>query len=159
MASVLIDDIRVTEVVSLTEDTDLGVMDYENYQAITYDSASESSIIGNKYGVTVTDQENHTKNGSKSLKLTIMSDSLRYSGNTVISIDEQPIKTERNAAYIVEFWAMSPTNIDNLVWGVNSVGGSLTDITAKHKIEVRDKISLNANQWKKITAYILFSCR
>lgn len=154
LASILIDDISLTEITPITEDTVLGTMDYENYTAKTYDSASADSIIGNKYGVKVTNSVNHTNNGKNALELTLMSDSLQYSGNTVISINNEPLRSERNAAYLVEFYVMSPNKIDDLIWGVNSVAGDYSSITSKHNIEIRDKINLKANKWEKITAYI-----
>lgn len=154
LASVLIDDICVTEIVPIMEDTYLGKMDYENYETKVYDSTAANGIIGNKYGLEVSTDANHTSKGKKSLKLTLQSDSLQYSGNTVVSIDNEPLRTEKNAAYIVEFWVMSKVDIDDVIWGVNSVGGAYEKVTSRHTIEIRDKINLKANKWQKVEAYI-----
>ena len=154
LASILIDDICVTEVIPIIDDTVLGVMDYEDYDATVYESAKSDGILGNAYGITVTTEANHTASGKKSLKLTLQSDSLQYSGNTVISSEKEPITTTKGAAYKVTFWAMSKTDMQDVIWGVNTVAGEYASITSKHQIEVRDKVDFKANQWQKIVAYI-----
>ena len=57
-------------------------------------------------------------------------------------------------AYKVKFWVMSKTDMNNIIWGVNSVAGEIASITAKHQIEARNMIDLKANEWVEVIAYI-----
>lgn len=153
-ASILVDDITVSEVVPIINDTELGVMDLENYIAKKYDSKTTDELIGNKNGREVSNEANHTKNGKNSIKLTLMTDSVQHSGNSVIAIDKEIIVPTKDAAYIVKFWVMSKTDMNDVIYSVNTVAGAYTDICSKHQIEARNKINLKANKWTEVTVYI-----
>ena len=154
LASIIVDDITVSSVPNAYCDTVRGTMNYEDYDVALYDSTKFDGIIGNKYGREVSTEANHTLNGNKALKLTVYSDSLQYTGNTIISNNKQPVMTFAGSAYKVKFWVMSKIDMNDVIWGVNSVSGEISSITANHQIEVRDKVNLEANVWKEITAYI-----
>lgn len=49
---------------------------------------------------------------------------------------------------------MSESDLDEVIWSVNSVAGAYSSVTSKHQIETRDKVDLKANVWTEITAYI-----
>ena len=148
--------IKVKKIMPIIKDTVIGVQNYEDYKVGT-----DVGVLGNKKGIEVSNQANHTSGlfKNKSLKLNLNTNYLRLSGNTIISLNQQgdlkPYATERGAAYRVTFFMYANENMDNLTWSVNSVDSTLkNDYLTNFHIEASDKVSLKKGEWKEITAYI-----
>ena len=148
--------IKIKKILPIIKDTVIGVQDYEDY-----DAGTKSGVLGNKKGIEVSKQANHTSGlfKNKSLKLDINTNYLRLSGNTIISLKRdgelKPFNVQKGAAYRITFYMYANENINDLTWSVNSVDSTLKgDYLTSFHMEVQDKVNLKKGEWKEIVAYI-----
>ena len=144
--------IKIKKIPEILVDTELGTQTYEAYEL-----GSKSGVLGDKNGTNVTNEKNHTAGSAsnKSLKLPINTGLSRLTANTVISFNGAPITVREGNAYSVSFYLYSPKDMNDLVYSVNSVGDTLQGNYLKFfNQEARGKVSLKANEWTKVTAYI-----
>lgn len=148
--------VKIKRIMPIIKDTVIGVQTYEDYKIGT-----ESGVLGNKKGTEVSNQANRTSGlfSNKSLKLSLNTNYLRMSGNTIISLKQngelKPYATEKGAAYRITFYMYANENMNDLTWSVNSVDNTLkNDYLTSFHMEIQDKVSLKKGEWKKITAYI-----
>jgi len=149
--------IKVKKILSVIKDTVIGEQTYEDYEI-----GIESGVLGNKKGVEVSKNANHTSGlfKKKSLQLDLNTTYLRLSANTVISFKNsegefKPYVAEKGGAYRVTFYLYATQDMDNLHWSVNSVDeAKKNDYFSFFRMENDGKVSLKKGKWKKITAYI-----
>jgi len=148
--------VKIRKILPAIKDTTIGVQTYEDYKVGT-----DVGVLGNKKGIEVSDQENHTSGllRKKSLKLSLNTNYLRLSGNTIISLKQQgelkSYATEKGAAYRITFYMYANEAMDNLTWSISSVDSTLkNDYLTTFHVEVQDKVSLKKGKWQEVTAYI-----
>ena len=148
--------IKIKKILPVIKDTVIGMQTYEDYEV-----GNDVGVLGNKKGTEVSNDVNYTSGlfSNKSLKLTLDTNFLRMSGNTIISLEQdgelKPYAAEKGAAYRVTFYMYANEDIKELVWSINSVGETLKgDYLENFQLEIQDKVSLDKGEWKKITAYI-----
>ena len=144
--------IKIKKIPEILVDTEFGTQTYEAYEL-----GSKSGVLGDKNGTNVTNEKNHTAGSAsnKSLKLPINTGLSRLTANTVISFNGAPLTVREGNAYSVSFYLYSPKDMNDLVYSVNSVGDTLQGNYLKFfNQEARGKVSLKANEWTKVTAYI-----
>ena len=151
-----ITSIIIKKKLPIVKDTVIGVQTYEDY-----DVGTKSGVSGDARGIEVSNEVNHTaKNGSKkSLKLSLNSNISRLSGNTIIALNTdgklKNFSGQVGSAYCVTFWVYGKSNMEDLIWTVNSVDEALkNNYLQYYNNEARGKVSINKGQWKKVTAYI-----
>ena len=144
--------IKIKKIPEILVDTEFGTQTYEAYEL-----GSKSGVLGDKNGTNVTNEKNHTAGSAsnKSLKLPVNTGLSRITANTVIFLNGSPLTVREGNAYAVSFYLYSPKDMNDLVYSVNSVGDTLQGNYLKFfNQEARGKISLKANEWTKVTAYI-----
>ena len=148
--------IKIKKVLPLIKDTVIGTQTYEEYNVGT-----ASGVLGNKKGTEVSKDANHTSGASskKSLKLSLNTNVLRLSGNTIISFKRdgavKPYIAEKGAAYKISFYMYAPQDMDGLTVAVSTVDETLSnDYLTNFRLEKQEKVDLKKGEWKEFNVYI-----
>ena len=148
---VYIDDVMVEEY--LPPDLSYGTQDYESYEAKDYSAFEVGGVHGNGSGRTITDQYNHTPDGSKSVRIKMDTEKSNTYAQAIATFNGNDVRVQRGGAYLVSFWIMM-TEDYTMTWRVASAGGPLDGIGQYHQIEKEGQVDLKANEWKQITVKI-----
>lgn len=124
--------------------------DYESFEAKSYTGSEEYTIHGNGSGRTVSDERNHTENGSKSLKLNMNQVSDTNSARTVAQFDGEDFYVNSALGYTVSMWVYSDADLETeMILGITNSPSNFWENSVW--VEAVQTVALKGGEWKQVT--------
>ena len=144
-----VDDVKVTELPGFTG----GKQDYEGYEVGVH-TTEGNGIHGNGSGREVSDEQNHTPGGSKSIKLNVNNNLMDFYARTILPLNGADFPVSRGACFTVSFWLYSEKDI-RMTWYVGTTVSATNLYLAKNNEEVSGTVELSAGQWTQVTTNLI----
>ena len=152
--SLYIDDISVTENEAGEIQTEYGPQDYEEIAVENYPQSNTDGIRGNGSGREVSDEQNHTENGSHSVKLNMNDNRETNAPRTVVNFDGADFRVRTNTAYQITFWAYSPENL-SVTYRLGTSGSTTNLWINPNWTEALQTVEMKAGEWQEIKFTVL----
>ena len=152
--SLYIDDISVTDNEAGEIQTEYGPQDYEEIAVGNYPQSNTDGIRGNGSGREVSDEQNHTENGSHSVKLNMNDNRETNAPRTVVNFDGADFRVRTNTAYQITFWAYSPTDL-TVDYRLGTTSNPTNFWAGSNWTEAKQTVEMKAGEWQEIKFTVL----
>lgn len=124
--------------------------DYEGFEAQTYTGNEPVSIRGNASGRTVSDEQNHTGDGSKALKMNMNQESETNMARTAVQFDNEDFAVNKILGYEVSFWVYTKNTLSvDFVLGITESTSNFWINTSWS--EAKKTVEIQKDTWTQIT--------